>query len=175
MPQHARTATDPRWLDRDEQEAWRAVAMLMLALPSRLDAQLQRDSGLTTFEYMVLSFLSMSPDDTARMSELAGISSSSLSRLSNAVKRMETRGWLTRFADPDDGRVTLAQLTTAGRRVVEQAAPGHVAAVRELVIEPLTVHQLRVLADVGRRLRPGLDLPQPGGVSRGDRAGASSS
>jgi len=156
----ARAGADPHWLTESEQEAWRTVAMLMLALPSRLDAQLQSDSGLTTYEYMVLSFLSMSPDDTTRMSELARVSSSSLSRLSNVVKKMETRGWLTRFPDPEDGRFTLAQLTAAGRQIVVAAAPGHVSAVRELVIDPLTAHHLRILADVGRRLRPGLDLPE---------------
>lgn len=148
------------WLTEGEQQAWRAVAMLMLALPSRLDAQLQCDSGLSTFEYMVLSFLSMSPNDTTRMSELARVSSSSLSRLSNAVKKMEARGWLTRFSDPSDGRFTLARLTSEGRRTVEAAAPGHVAAVREMVIDPLTAQQVRTLAEVGHRLRPGLLLGQ---------------
>lgn len=149
---------EPNWLDEEEQEAWRTVAMLMLALPSRLDAQLQCDSGLTTFEYIVLSFLSMSPDDTTRMSELARVSSSSLSRLSNVVKRLENRGWLTRFPDPADGRFTLARLTKEGRDVVEAAAPGHVATVRRLVIDPLSTAQVRALVEVGRRLRPGLDL-----------------
>jgi DNA-binding MarR family transcriptional regulator len=70
---------------------------------------------------------------------------------------MEARGWLTRAPDPDDGRATLARLTAEGRRIVEAAAPRHVAAVRQLVIEPLTAHQVRVLADVGRRIRHKLD------------------
>jgi DNA-binding MarR family transcriptional regulator len=163
MTQRAGDAGEVQWLSWEEQEAWRAVAMLMLALPSRLDAQLESDSGLTVFEYIVLSFLSMSPEDTTRMSELARVSSSSLSRLSNVAKRMEGRGWLTRFPDPEDGRFTLARLTAQGRHIVEAAAPGHVATVRKLVIDPLTTGQVRALAEVGRRLRPGLDLePVPG-------------
>ena len=148
----------PRWLDQEEQDAWRTVAMLMLALPARLDSQLQCDSQLTFYEYAVLSFLSMSPDDTARMSDLARVSTSSLSRLSNVAKKMEARGWLTRFPDPDDGRFTLARLNPEGRRIVEAAAPGHVEIVRQLVIDPLTRNQVRALVDIGRRLRPGLDL-----------------
>jgi DNA-binding MarR family transcriptional regulator len=143
---------DPAWLDDQEQEAWLAVAMLMILLPGRLDAQLQRDSGLTLYEYLVLSSLSMTPGETSRMSELAKLTNGSLSRLSNVAKRAEARGWLVREPDPDDGRYTIARLTPAGRDVVVAAAPGHVAAVRELVIDPLTKTQLRALGDVGRRL-----------------------
>jgi DNA-binding MarR family transcriptional regulator len=152
-----------RWLDQEEQDAWRTVAMFMLALPSRLDSQLQCDSQLTFYEYAVLSFLSMSQDETARMSDLARVSTSSLSRLSNVAKKMEARGWLERFPDPDDGRFTLARLTPEGRRIVEGAAPGHVEIVRQLVIDPLTRSQVRSLVDIGRRLRPALDLEPPDG------------
>ncbi len=62
---------EPQWLSPDEQQAWLAIAMLMLQLQGPLDAQLQRDSGITLFEYLVISSLSMSPDETARMSDLA--------------------------------------------------------------------------------------------------------
>ena len=50
---------EPRWLSGPEQEAWKAAALLMLQLPGPLDNQLRRDSGITLFEYLVLSFLSM--------------------------------------------------------------------------------------------------------------------
>ncbi len=145
------------WLDEREQDAWLAVAMLMLQLPGRLDAQLQRDSALTLFEYLVLSSLSMSPGRTKRMSELARLVNGSLSRLSNVAKRLEDRGWLERFVDPDDGRFTVARLTPSGEEIVVAAAPGHVGAVRRLVVDPLTDNQLRVLADIGRRLRGAID------------------
>ena len=52
-----RSQPDARWLSSDEQEAWRAVTMMFLQLPGPLDAQLQRDSGITLFEYLVLSGL----------------------------------------------------------------------------------------------------------------------
>ena len=147
----------PHWLDEREQDAWLAVAMLMLQLPGRLDAQLQRDSALTLFEYLVLSSLSMSPGRTKRMGELARLVNGSLSRLSNVAKRLEDRGWLERFVDPDDGRFTVARLTDIGAEIVVAAAPGHVAAVRRLVVDPLTDSQLRALADIGRRLRGAID------------------
>ncbi|HEX3751920.1 MAG TPA: MarR family transcriptional regulator [Streptosporangiaceae bacterium] len=137
---------EPRWLSSAEEEAWKAVAALMLQLPGPLDAQLQHDSGITMFEYMVLSSLSMCPDHARRMSELARLSNGSLSRLSNVAKRLERRGWLRREPDPEDGRSIVARLTESGWEVVQAAAPGHVEAVRRLVIDPLTGPQLEALA-----------------------------
>ena len=82
---------EPRWLSDAEQAAWLSLSGLMLRLPGALEAQLQRDSGLTMFEYFVLSSLSMHPDRTQRMSDLAYFINGSLSRLSNVVKRLEER------------------------------------------------------------------------------------
>ena len=145
-PANPAEPAEPRWLSSAEEEAWKAVSALMLQLPGPLDAQLQHDSGITMFEYMVLSSLSMCPDHARRMSELARLSNGSLSRLSNVAKRLERRGWLRREPDPEDGRSIVARLTESGWKVVQAAAPGHVEAVRRLVIDPLTGPQLEALA-----------------------------
>lgn len=142
----------PRWLAPDEQDTWRAVAGLLLTLPGVLDAQLQRDAGLSLFDYLVLSSLSMAHGRTLRMSELAQLANGSLSRLSNVVSRLEHRGWVTRCPDPVDGRYTDATLTEAGWETVVRAAPGHVAAVRQLVLDPLTATQARALHAAGERI-----------------------
>src|SRR6201996_7928922 len=118
-------AGEPRWLSSTEQEAWKAVAALMLQLPGPLDAQLQQDSGLSLYEYLVLSSLSMEPGRTVRMSQLARLANGSMSRLSNVAKRLEQRGWLRREPHPHDGRSTVARLTDSGWEVVQAAAPGH--------------------------------------------------
>jgi DNA-binding MarR family transcriptional regulator len=148
---------EPRWLSGPEQDAWQAVAALMLQLPGPLDAQLQQDSGLTLFEYLVLSSLSMAPERTSRMSELARLANGSQSRLSNVAKRLEQRGWLRREPDPCDGRSTVARLTGSGWEVVQSAAPGHVEAVRRLVIDPLTGPQLEALSAAARGIIRGLE------------------
>src|SRR6201995_311842 len=127
-------AGEPRWLSSTEQEAWQAVAALMLQLPGPLDAQLQQDSGLTLFEYLVLSSLSMAPDRTSRMSELARLANGSQSRLSNVARRLEERGWLRRQPDPNDGRSTVARVTERGLDVDEGAATGNGETVRRKVI-----------------------------------------
>jgi DNA-binding MarR family transcriptional regulator len=148
---------EPRWLDADEQRAWVALSSMLIRLPGALDAQLQRDAGISHFEYIVLSGLSMSPGHTMRMSDLAVVAEGSLSRLSQVVTRLERRGWVRRTPDPSDGRYTLAILTTDGWRKVVATAPGHVEEVRRLVFDPLTKAQQRHLRDIGRRVMRVID------------------
>ncbi len=155
MVEHVGTAPAPRagWLTEEQQQAWRDLSALFLLLPGALDAQLQRDAGLNLFEYLVLSSLSMREDRSMRMSELAEFTNGSLSRLSNVAKRLEQRGWMLRRPDPGNGRFTRAVLTDAGWDAVLAAAPGHVDAVRQYVVDPLTATQLRALAVAGARIR----------------------
>jgi DNA-binding MarR family transcriptional regulator len=142
-----------RWLSDAEQQAWVAVAELVVQLPGALDTQLQRDAGLNLFEYLALSRLSMAPERRMRMSELAELTGGSLSRLSNVIKRLEHRDYVRREPDPDNGRYTQAILTDQGWDKVVESAPGHVAAVRHLVIDPLDDEQIGTLAGIGERLR----------------------
>jgi DNA-binding MarR family transcriptional regulator len=128
-----------------------------MRLPGALDAQLQRDAGISHFEYLVLSGLSMRPERTMRMSDLAAFSEGSLSRLSQVVSRLEKRDWVRRTPDPTDGRATLATLTDAGWEKVKASAPGHVEEVRTLVFDSLTRAQQRQLRDIGRRIMRAID------------------
>jgi DNA-binding MarR family transcriptional regulator len=146
------TGEEPRWLTAEEQQTWLALGGVLAWLPDALDAQLQRDAGISHFEYQVMAMLSMSPDRRLRMSELAAVANGSLTRLSRVVDRLDARGWVCRRPDPDDGRYTLAVLTEAGWDKVVQTAPGHVAEVRRLVFDPLTNAQARQLRDIGTRI-----------------------
>ncbi|WP_032404164.1 MarR family winged helix-turn-helix transcriptional regulator [Rhodococcoides fascians] len=141
------------WLTADEKAAWTGLVSLILLLPGRLESPLQQESGLTLFEYLTLSHISETPGHRLRMSELAYLTNGSLSRLSNVVKRFEQRGWVIRSTDPEDGRVTTAELTGAGYDVVVAAAPIHVRAVRDLVLDPLTQSDHRALARIAAKLR----------------------
>ncbi|GAB2717989.1 MarR family winged helix-turn-helix transcriptional regulator [Arthrobacter bambusae] len=148
---------EPRWLSSDERQAWLAFVGIMMRLPPALDAQLQRDAGLSHFEYLVLAGLSEAAGHTRRMSDLAGFAESGLPRLSQVVARLEKRGLVRRSPDPSDGRITLAALTDAGWEKVVQTAPGHVEAVRTLVFDPLTKAQSRQLAEIGQRIMRAID------------------
>lgn len=136
---------EPRWLTDDEQQAWRPFAALLFRLPAALDAQLQREAQITHFEYMVLISLSEAPERTLRMSDLAAMASGSLSRLSHVVSRLERRGWVRREPCPGDGRYINAILTDAGWEKVVATAPGHVEAVRKLIVDALTPEEFRAL------------------------------
>lgn len=159
----------PHWLTEDERDAWIPLIGVLIKLPAALDAQLQRDAGLSHFEYMVLSRLSEAPERTLHMSDLAILANGSLSRLSHVVTRLERRGWVRREACPGDGRYTNAVLTGEGWAKVTATAPGHVAAVRQLVVDGLSPEQIGQLRDIAQRIMsrvvPGDDwlgqLPHP--------------
>jgi len=140
------------WLTDEQQAAWRPFVALLLRLPAVLDTQLQRDAGLTHFDYLVLSGLSEAPGRTLRMSELAATASSSLSRLSHVVSRLEGKGWVRREPCPGDGRYINAVLTEAGWDKVVATAPGHVAAVRELLLDTLSEEQFRQLGAISSQV-----------------------
>lgn len=153
MPAEDPSATpDPHWLSDQERDTWLEVSTIALQLPAVLDSQLQRDADLNLFEYLVLSWLSMAPDRQVRMSELAQLVRGSMSRLSNVVKRLEHRDFVRRVPDPENGRYTLALLTDAGWDKVVSAAPGHVRAVRQFVLDPLTATQVVELQQIGGRI-----------------------
>ena len=148
---------DTRWLSKEELATWvRLVAVLEL-LPNVLDSQLRRDADLTNFDYYVLAMLSESPDHTLRMTTLAAQTNASLARLSHVVRRLEERGLVERTPNPEDRRATNARLTTAGMDTVVEAAPGHVANVRQHVIDALTPDQVRELGDIADALLSRLD------------------
>jgi len=141
---------DPRWLTDEQQQAWRRFVEVLVKMPAALEAQLQRDAGLTHMGYIVLFTLSERSDRRLSMSRLAKDVSASLSRLSHVVARLEAQGWVRRERDPDDGRVQIAVLTDAGYTKIVSSAPGHAEAVQQLVFDrlsPAQVRQLVKLAD----------------------------
>lgn len=124
-----------RWLGPDEQLAWRHYLLGVARLADRLDTVLKDAAGMTMDDYEILVHLSEAADDRLKMSELADRLLFSKSRVSYRVTHLVERGWIERISCPSDGRVVWAQLTPAGRRVLEAAAPVHVASVRELFVD----------------------------------------
>jgi DNA-binding MarR family transcriptional regulator len=153
------------WLSDEQQAAWRPFVALLLRLPTALDAQLQKDAGINQFDYLVLSALSEAPCRTLRMSDLAATANSSLSRLSHVVSRLEAKGWVRRDACPSDGRAINAVLTDEGMEKVVATAPGHVAAVRELLVSSLTEEEFAQLGEISAKVlaAQGIKVTIPGG------------
>ncbi|MGR6318183.1 MarR family transcriptional regulator [Micromonospora soli] len=139
-----------RWLNPDEQRTWRAFLTASRALMDALDRELQRDAGMPHAYYEILVRLSEATDRRLRMSELADATGSSRSRLSHAVARLETAGWVRREECPTDRRGQIAVLTDAGFATLAAAAPGHVEGVRRHLFDalsPAQVDQLRRISE----------------------------
>ena len=142
----------PRWLTPAQLDAWKSVTLMLARLLTALETQLQRDAQLSYVEYYVLAGLSDQPEHTMRMSQLAILTNAELSRLSHLIRRLEKRGYVRREPDPSDGRYTNAILTDVGYANLAAAAPGHVARVRELVIDALDDTALCALRDSAERI-----------------------
>lgn len=141
--------TSPRWLTEPEQRAWRALQQFGAPLAAALNRQLLAESALSSADYHVLVVLTETEGGVLRAGELGRETGWEKSRLSHHLKRMEARGLVRRDECLTDGRGLLVRITPAGRQAIDEAAPGHVAAVRDLVIDALTPEQLRVLAEAG--------------------------
>ncbi len=148
---------DVDWLTAEELDSWLSVVRLMTWLPWSIDQQLQRDSKLGMVDYQVMAMLSESQQRTMRLSSLAEVTNASLSRLSRVVTRLEQRGFVCREPDQTDGRFTKAILTHEGLQALAEAAPGHIAHVRSLVIDVLSPEQLRRLGRDADRIMARID------------------
>ncbi|MFT4122868.1 MAG: MarR family transcriptional regulator [Microbacteriaceae bacterium] len=140
-------------MDERESAAWLGLIAVTQLLPAELDSQLQRDAGLTHFEFMVLTALRFAPEGTLRMTALARGTNATLPRLSHVCSRLEHRGLIERLPCPKDRRATNARLTGEGRRALIRAVPGHIAAVRRLVIDALSPEQLEALTEITATVR----------------------
>lgn len=141
-----------RWLTAEEQRAWRAFLIATQSLFATIDGQLQHASGIPHGYYEILVRLSEAPGMALRMSQLAEASTSSKSRLSHAVARLEERGWVERLDCPTDRRGQVAQLTTVGFAALEAAAPGHVEQVRRALFDQLKPEQVAQLLAISEAI-----------------------
>ena len=139
-------ATEPRWLDDTQQQAWRGLR----AIVSRAFPELERtlkSHGLLAVHYHIFVTLSEAPDQTLRLSELADGANMSQSRLTHRLRALLERGDVIISEDPGDRRAKNATLTETGRNRLEQIAPQHAEDVQRLIFDPLTAEQTKALAD----------------------------
>jgi DNA-binding MarR family transcriptional regulator len=151
------TPEDVPWLSAEQQGWWRAYLVGAARLTEALGRQLEHDSGLSLSEYEVMVRLSEAPGHTLRMAELAESLVHSRSRLTHAVSRMEGKGLVERRQCSSDGRGINAHLTEAGWAALVAAAPGHVRAVREHLVDRLTDAEFRTLGEAMAKAAPDVD------------------
>jgi DNA-binding MarR family transcriptional regulator len=126
------THGDAIWRDTGERRAWLAWNKVQLRLSYEVNRRLQAECALSTADYDVLTELIESPSGRLPISALANQIGWERSRVSHHVKRMTRRSLVTSGPAAGDRRVTEVALTARGRRVLEEAAPRHVAQVQRL-------------------------------------------
>jgi DNA-binding MarR family transcriptional regulator len=146
-----------RWLDDDEQGAWRALVWVHARLMARLDAELQRANGITLPDYEVLVHLSEAPGASMRMAVLAEELLLSPSGLTRRLDGLVRDGLVERRTCPSDRRGSLAALTGRGRARLEEAAPTHVNGVRAYLVDQLSRSELLTMATALRHIGDALD------------------
>jgi len=166
------TTKPARWLNNHEWSAWLHLLATFTLLPAAIDSQLQREAGMSHFEFGVMAALSRQPGRRLQLKDLAVVANGSLSRLSHVISRLERQGWVRRVSGAK-GRATNAELTDKGYRKLMEAGPIHFAEVRRLVFDVLTPEEVNELRRVTSRINAGL-IPETnlGPLARRTRASA---
>ncbi|MER7210674.1 MarR family winged helix-turn-helix transcriptional regulator [Streptosporangium sp. NPDC001559] len=137
-------------LTERELRAWRTSFLMVELLRTRVEQQLQADSGLSNADYTVLVLLAEAPERRMRAYELGRVAGWEKSRMHHQLTRMERRGLVTR--EPCGSRGVYAVLTAEGLAALRKAAPGHAREVRRLFVDPLTPEELERFADVAAKI-----------------------
>ncbi|HSX66508.1 MarR family winged helix-turn-helix transcriptional regulator [Nocardioides sp.] len=145
------------WLTDEQQRIWRNWLRLNRELQATLAREIAATSDLSMADFGVLVQLTDVPEGRARISELADNLGWERSRVSHQLKRMQSRGLVERFECAEDGRGSFVGVTDAGRRAIADAAPGHVASVRRLVVDHLSDAEFTDFGRLVDRLLEALD------------------
>lgn len=140
-----------RWLDGEEQRAWRAILRASHVLRATMDETLVRH-GISLGEYELLSMLSEAPGMRMRMSALADLIVQSRSRVSHTATRLERAGWVERAPSREDGRGVELALTRDGLARLHELAPVHVESVRTAFLDHLSREELLAHGELMRRV-----------------------
>jgi DNA-binding MarR family transcriptional regulator len=141
------TSSDVPWLDPDEMSAWVNLIKLASRIVALSDGELRRSRSITGRDYELLHHLSSS-DDGWRVNELARLIDDTSGCVTHRVNRLRSAGLVDKQPDPIDLRARRVVLTEAGRELLEQTAPEHVARVRQWIIDPLGHPDLIELARI---------------------------
>lgn len=139
-------ATSGAPLDADELGAWRGFLRVHSKLTRELDAELAAAHGLPLSSYEVLLFLNDAPDGQLRMAQLADSVLLSPSGLTRLVDRLEKAGLVRRESCPSDRRGFEAVITDAGRAMLAEARPTHLAGVRRRFLEHFSTEEMHTLS-----------------------------
>ncbi|MFN0096444.1 MAG: MarR family winged helix-turn-helix transcriptional regulator [Dehalococcoidia bacterium] len=131
----------------DQVAAWRTFLEAHARVTAELAAELEAEAGLPLTWYDVLVQLSEAPDHRLRITDLANRVLLSKAGLSRLVDRMAETGMVARQPCPEDRRGTFVQMTEAGQRALERAAPIHLRGVAEHFTGRMGAEELKLVAE----------------------------
>ena len=136
---------------------WRAHIEVVEMVRARLEAQLHRESHLSSPDYKVLLALNEADTHSMRPSELAAFINWERSRLSRHLGRMEARGLVRRVPHAEDARGADVILTDAGARAYRASTAPHLRAIKSVFLDALTPELLSQVEAVDAALWAHLD------------------
>jgi MarR family transcriptional regulator, 2-MHQ and catechol-resistance regulon repressor len=114
-----------------------ALAAAHRTLSAVIDRELRAACGLSLAEADVLATLARGPDGRQRMTDIAGQMSVSKSGVTQITGRLVDAGLAARESCATDRRLVYAAITTAGRDLLDKAAPVLAAIAREHIASRL--------------------------------------
>ncbi len=127
-----------------------SIMRVQQVLLARVEAIL-RPLGLTFARYEVLMLLRFSRKGCLPVGKIGERLQVHPASVTNAVQRLEQDGFVNRSANPVDGRSVLAEITTRGRRLTEEATSQLNAEVFSIV--PIPPAAQREIYSVLKRMR----------------------
>jgi DNA-binding MarR family transcriptional regulator len=150
--------------------AYFAFTEVSSLLRPAVEQQLREAGGLSYVQFQLLARLGDTPDGHQRMTDLADGVVYSRSGLTYQAQLLEQRGLITRSPSPDDERSTVVAITAAGREVLATVFPGHIQAVHELLLDPLSDGDVSDLARILGRVSEHLRAAPPRSAARRRKA-----
>jgi DNA-binding MarR family transcriptional regulator len=145
----------PTLLTPRELRAWRGMLRVHQTLVKALDAELEREHGLSLTSYEVLLFLGDSEGGRLRMHDLATQVLLSRSGLTRLADRLERDRLIERQACDSDARGSFAVITGEGRGKLAAARATHLDGVRRHFLSHLSRQEQDMLGDTWERILPG--------------------
>lgn len=136
------------------------------AAATELSAHLQQsldEYGISEARLYVLGYL-LDHDCPASHSDLAKASGVTKATITGLIDGLEREGLVRRVASPNDRRVSLIELTAAGKRNLNEILPGHLRRLSQLV-GGLNKSERRTLTRLLQKLRAGLPIDSNSGCS----------
>jgi DNA-binding MarR family transcriptional regulator len=139
-----------RWDAVEQMHAVTSLMRVQQLVLGQLD-EILRPHGLTFARYEALVLLTFSRKGSLPLGKMGERLQVHPTSVTSIVDRLEAAGQVVRRRHPDDGRAVLAEITDAGRAVVEAATADLVRA--RFALGDVPPEQLRALSELLRPVR----------------------